>query len=267
MKKILVPTDFSENALNALEYALAIASVTGSHVTVLHTYTVPRPTGSMASLADILKEDAEKEMSQFLGQLPDGVDVDGKILRGDAVDTISSYAEQSGYDLVVMGTQGASGLKEVFIGSVTGGVMKKTLVAVLAIPAGYRFDGIKKIIFSVDNSKLSEAAVVSPLKALAAYCSSEIMVFHREDESDNNAGLVQTIGWIEDVPHSVTVSFDTDDVNESINAFAKENNADMLCLVRRHQGVLSFFERLFRGSVTESQVFHSDIPLLILHSA
>ena len=66
MKNILVPTDFSENALNALLYAKELACSFDTKLTLLHTFNVPRRTDMLVSLEDIMRRDAESGMAAFL---------------------------------------------------------------------------------------------------------------------------------------------------------------------------------------------------------
>ena len=68
MKNILVPTDFSDNAANALSFAVAIANRFGSHITLFYAYQVYRPTGALVSVERYIREDADNDMEELLAK-------------------------------------------------------------------------------------------------------------------------------------------------------------------------------------------------------
>ena len=269
MKKILVPTDFSENAMNALLYARELACKFDSHLTLLHTFQVMQRSDMLVSIDDILYKEAEKDMAAFLEKAPSKTPIEVKIVKGDAVSTISTLAREGKFDLVVMGTQGASGLKEVFLGSTTGGVMRHThRVPILAIPENYIPRPIKNIAFAIANMSLAGEEVVGPLKELARRFDAKVHIFHsiKGAEQADQTGLMETVNWLERLPHTFHLEEEKGNLHETIKAFVKSVDADMLCLVRRKHGAIGFFERLFKMSATLQEAFHCELPLLVLHS-
>jgi nucleotide-binding universal stress UspA family protein len=140
MKKILVPVDFSDASLNALSYAIQLFKGQPLEVTILHTYNLMGSsafTMKMNSIKRVMKEDAEKAMNGLLKKMeieePD-VTFNSKIINNNATSTITLMGDSGIYDCIVMGTKGASGLKEVFIGSVAGWVISKTKAPVIIVP-------------------------------------------------------------------------------------------------------------------------------------
>lgn len=266
MKKILFPTDFSERAEEALAYALGLAEAFKSDLTLLHVYRVYSTSGMFVSVESYMKEDAAERMLEHLsqagGKLLNGVRVDSKILRGEVVKMVQEVGEKGHYDLIVMGTKGASGLQEIFTGSTTNGVMKRTCCPVLAIPAGQVYKPPKNIVLAIDEHPISHAGVVMPLLDIARRFKSEIQVFHK-DTGQPDAGIDPSIEiFLDTVDHSYHYELDTDHLNKSINDFVAETKADMLCMIRRQR---NFVDRLFHVSSTTREVFDSPVPLLILH--
>jgi len=154
MKKILFPTDFSDNAANALNYALKIINrFETAYLTILHVYDVPNNVSPLVLVDGHLKNSAESEMNRVVNRiqplLAEGIVLQTEIKRGATVSTIVDLADD--YDLAMMGTQGASGLKELFLGSVANGVIKNTKTPVLVIPKAYGFKPIKNIALSLDK--------------------------------------------------------------------------------------------------------------------
>ncbi|MCB0587664.1 MAG: universal stress protein [Phaeodactylibacter sp.] len=268
MKKILVPTDFSENAMNALLFARELACTLDCKLTLLHTFQAPQRSDMLISLDDVLRQDAEEEMATFLERAALKEPPEVKILKGDSVRTIADFAGEGNFNLIVMGTKGASGLKEVFLGSITGGVMRHTPIPILAIPEDYTPRPIRNIAFAIANMELSGEEVVAPLKELTRRFDAKVHIFHsvKDKEEADQSELLKTAGWLEGLPHTFSIEEERGSLHESIKAFVKSADADMLCLVRRKHGLIGFFERLFKTSVTLGEVFHCELPLLVLHS-
>jgi len=266
MKKILLPIDFSDNAYRATDYALQLANAFGSTITLVHLYKVYSTTGMFISVESYMKEEAGKEMLGLLNQLEPKLKapakVESKIVRGEAVPVIANMADTGGYDLVVMGTQGATGLREVFIGSTTNAVMRKTRTPVLAIPQGYTFRPIRNIVLAMDERSISDATVVRVLLQLARQFGAAVRVYHQE-KGPNDPGLDPSVDiFLENIVHTYHYELDINDINKSINDFVAKSQADLLCMIKRHRG---FLRNLFHVSVTKQEAFHSEAPLLVLH--
>ena len=264
MNKILVPVDFSETSKNALVYAISLFGKLSIEITVLHTYEAKIKTGSLRSIDKILQEDAKNEMTNFMEEFaekePDIV-LHSKIVGGDSVSTIVSLGKSGKYDYIVMGTNGASGLKEVFIGSVAGGVISQTTAPVLVVPGSYKHRPLKEIVFAVSGFPFSSESVVEPLRKIAKLCSCKTKVLHLTEEKPS--GLEEVLSTIEDLKPIVSYSFGTGKINQRINDYMIKSKAELLCLVRRKKG---FFSRIFDESVTLKQTFSSQVPILILHN-
>ena len=267
MKKILVPTDFSDHANKALAFAIEVANQFDGQITLLHTYKVYSSTGSFVSVGSYMEEDAAVQMlevvEKYEPKLKKGSKIQSKIIRSDStVQVIAKMADQSKYDLIIMGTQGASGLKEIFIGSVTNGVLRNTQTPVMAIPENYQYRPLKTIIFAVDEEGLSSGKVAFPLTKLAKAYRAKVRIYHL-DTGTNSDGIDPTIDhYLDGVDHSFHYELDGTHIVNSINQFVEEYEAELLCLVRRKRG---FLEDVFHVSITSREAFHSEVPLLILH--
>jgi nucleotide-binding universal stress UspA family protein len=266
MKNLLVPTDFSENAACALDYAVDIANRFSAHITVLHAYHLVSSETVMVSVESIMKDDAEAEMAaltdKLRSRLNSGAGVEGKVVRGDAISAIARNAAALNADLIIMGTQGASGLKEIFSGSTANGVITHATVPVLAIPAGYEFKTIDNIIFAVDEGGLSMPEQIKALVQIAKGFNAKIRVFHKDTgESDKgiDPGIEALLGGVD---HSLHYELNAEDIHKSLSEFAVDYQADLLCMIRRKR---SFMESIFHQSATKREVFQIKIPMLVLH--
>lgn len=145
INKILVPVDFSPGSKSALEHALFLGHRFGAAVHVLHAWDIPgyvRPDltvwdgDASSSLAEHARREAEQNMSEFLAdaELPEQpVQVTSEIVSGTAYAAILQAIEQGGYDLVVMGTHGRTGLSHLMMGSVAEKVVRRSPVPVMTV--------------------------------------------------------------------------------------------------------------------------------------
>jgi nucleotide-binding universal stress UspA family protein len=268
MKKILIPVDFSRNSQNAVEYAIQLFRASREEVqfTFLNAYKVYSSTGMFISVEKYMQEDAEEEMrllmSHLQKDLPDHIRLEAKCVRGDVIPTICHIADEQDYDLILMGTKGASGLKEVFLGSVASGVIKQAETPVLVVPGEERFQAPERILFAIDGRGLSGAHVTKALAQIARAHSAEVFILHIA-EPDEAPGKVDPVNdlFLDDISYTF-VQFPGEDVNAAINACVHTENAQMLCMVRRKR---SFLEKIFHTSTTAKEVFNSPVPFLVLH--
>jgi len=144
IRQILVPSDFSEPSRAALDYAAALARPLAASVDVLHVWEVPAfvpPTaffelsGGDASLVEIMRRNAESQLADFVADATKrGVQVRAAFAElGPPSPTIAEFARHRGYDLIVIGTHGRTGLAHALIGSVAERVVRHAPCPVLAV--------------------------------------------------------------------------------------------------------------------------------------
>ncbi len=144
--RILVPVDFSECSGAAFNYACDLARKLGAKITLLHVWDVPFlwpsvgdtmvtvPTEEPMTVAQLVKKRATEEITRFLGEnSPRGVEVTSRLEMGDPAHVVCDHAQKSGYDLVVMGTHGRTGLSRVLAGSVAENIVRHCVVPVLTV--------------------------------------------------------------------------------------------------------------------------------------
>lgn len=266
MKNILFPTDFSAPAAHAMAQAAAIANQFGSRITLLHAHKVYSTTGALMPVTNYLEEDAHRDLLaqlRILESLLTGeARADSMLANGDATTVIADVARQGNYDLVVMGTKGASGIKEMLLGSITAGVIKETNRPVLAIPEGYEPRVIDNIVLAMDEEGISSPKVTAPLVQISKAFGATIRVFH-QDTGAGDIGIDPTVDmYLEGASHSFYYELDEEDVITSISDFVQDVDAEMLCMIRRKR---NFLEDVFHSSATTHLVNHTEIPLLVLH--
>ena len=139
---ILCPIDFSQPSTRALDYAIALAGRERGRVTLVHVaHPLLVEAAAAAYDATFVKDDAERELRNLAsaavanarGSAPQ---TDIVVSVGDPASEILQCASDRGADCIVMGTQGLSGYKKMFFGSVTEHVLRRSPVPVLAVPPG-----------------------------------------------------------------------------------------------------------------------------------
>ena len=140
MKKILVPTDFSDHAEYALKVAAKIAKEHDGEIFLLHLLELPGQENDaivagaeVPEIAFFLKKAHERFDDVKSADYLDGLNVTDSILFSDAFEGIIKTAKKQDIDLIVMGSHGASGFKEMFIGSNTEKVVRTSSIPVLVI--------------------------------------------------------------------------------------------------------------------------------------
>jgi universal stress protein A len=143
-ERILVPTDYSASSKRALELAFTLSD--SAQITVVHVWDRPAyvsdelhvgyQDGSRRSLADLIRENAEKEMTEFLAPIsvPSGKRLDHHLISGDPVTAILEEASKPGYQVLVVGTHGRSGVTKLLLGSVTEKLIRLSPIPVLSVP-------------------------------------------------------------------------------------------------------------------------------------
>ena len=271
MQHILIPTDFSDNSLNAALYAMDLFVQNVHLYTVVNCYDLPAyGDSSMVDITEHLARASREGLDAFqlklLNVLPNKdlrVDYESEHGRLDRV--VQNYGRRANIpELVVMGTQGATGMKAVLMGTKTADVIKHSGLPVLAIPEEARYTGLKRIVLADDGGEV-DPKVLDILIQIVMHTNAELIVTRVVNEKtkvDDPAKANGIIDALHDVPHT-TVHLSGVDVMNELNEEVVRSNADLLALVHRERGV---FDRLFRRSIASKLVMHSRTPMLVLQS-
>lgn len=275
MRHILVPTDFSDNARNALEYALQLSAKLHCPVTIYHACQVP--TSSSYRPAPSVMEQEKKmvilETGNKLSKLCEEITAKGykcstKMTVSGIYEGIASIAGETGADLIVMGTTGASGLTKWLFGSTTADVIMNSTTPVLAVPEKAAYRKVEKIVFATDY-KDSDFIFIGKLINLASYLDSEIGLLHiqtEEGEFRSEALFTSFKERVRSTFSSEKISFhllEKENIVEAINRFSNEYGADIISMATSRKNL---FDRIFNKSLTREMTFITEIPLLAFTS-
>jgi nucleotide-binding universal stress UspA family protein len=272
MKKILVPTDYSDCANNAIDVAKEIANKSGAELYLLHLEEVVPEVAHVAHHA-AMEDNQHHIIGHARFQLQQLVDIAVKegckaksvFVPNEGKEAIEDYIKPYEIDFMVMGSHGARGIREAFIGSKTQKVIKNSTVPVLVIKKQVTNFSPKKILFA---STFREDATQS-LKQVADFAklwNADLnLVFlnllsHLIEPNEAKRIMSKQMEFDPGVPYTLNIN-DTNDEEWGISKFARLLNADVIAVVYdKHTG----FNRLFSSSVAEKLINHEEIPVLVM---
>lgn len=277
-KRILLPTDFSKNALNAIRYALDLYKDQTCDFYLLNTFTVngysidnmmvPEP-GQQAYEA--AKLESEQKFDTLMDVLQLHNDNPKHIYHtistfNSLLHAIKTTIAKYDIDMVIMGTKGASGVDSVVFGTNTVDAMEKvTECPVMAIPENLQFKVPKEIVFPTDYKTNFKRRELNYLLEIALYHNAAIRVLHIEKEfklsrdQKNNKALLESI--LKGTDHSYHTLKDLK-VQSGISAFIESRESDMIAFVNRKH---NFFGSMLSKPLVKEMGYHSKIPVLTLH--
>ena len=264
--KILFPTDFSENAELAAQFALDIAKRTNGHILAFHAYDVPYSERSMTtSLLHEMKEIAHNHMKEFEQTVlkPSGLKYETQVSLGNPIRLCKELTEKNNIELVVLGTKGASGIEELLIGSNAASVIQNIDVPVLVIPPESKVKALSTIVLATDMDLRKKERPLMRLKQFANIYGSSIDVLHFQDDDGVKQGSREFLeSQLSNVEHSYSVLSHREHLDKDILDHCQKKNADVVTAITKRYG---FFEGLFHKSLTSKLAYHTNIPMLALH--
>lgn len=278
MLRILIPTDFSENAWNAIAYGLELFRKERCTVYLLHVNPLPPYSGAGTSIkgsTDMLREtmlqESEKNLKELLKRINETLSNDRHTfitisLYDFFVDSIKREVQDKQIDLIIMGTKGASGLKKVSLGSNTGDVITKVKCPLLAVPEEAEYKIPKEIAFPTDYFINYDVKVLDTLIGVVNRNEANLRVLHITKRGEELAReQIQNKEFLHDYLRGVTHSFHSitgSRLETAVQCFVESRDIDMIAMVAKN---LNFFQRiLFRPAVEEIS-YHTEVPFLVLH--
>ncbi|MFN3875590.1 MAG: universal stress protein [Flavobacteriales bacterium] len=272
MARILIPTDFSEGALQAAVFAVRLFGPEGNRIVLLNTYTMPAGTAStMWNMDELLARESLAGVQAFAEALRKELGGMAAVLdavseHGDLPNVVDRYLEDQERPIcVVMGTQGASGLQEALFGSNTANVIKLGSFPVLAVPGSAVYRSPKRIVLADDGGSVSKASLALLLD-IARWSQSEVRVVRVvndrviADATGDDNPYDEILGAI---PHTMQ-HISGESVEVALNDLAEQVDADLLCLLHRKRGI---FQGLFHRSTAAKLAMHTHLPLLVLQQS
>ncbi|HTN07449.1 universal stress protein [Agriterribacter sp.] len=278
MKKILVPTDFSSCAANALNFAVQTAKFYPIEINLLHV--VDRTDSLYGERVDIAQEkhstileEVQKRLDQVKTSIAETESVEIRtFLREGAVDeNILELSKEKNIELIVMGTFGINGLKDSIWGSKTAGLTGKAKIPVLVIPYEYNWKVPAKILLATSFFEEDRHVLEHIIGLRNAFKATlHAVIFTDEDTAD--AALFLEHGMnMADYERKLKKQLNTESIitshlfghkfEDALQDYIKNNDIDILAMITYQR---SLWDRVFRPSVTRRMSYHTTIPLLVI---
>jgi nucleotide-binding universal stress UspA family protein len=279
MKTILVPTDFSKNAENALRYAINLGERMQAKIILLHCFHVELTNNYVT--VDMFSTDIEKKLeegknkaNEKLKAFYDAISHDFKYpleyisSQNLLVDAILTITEEENVDLIIMGTQGANGIlsRQIF-GTNSSNVVERAKCPVITIPENATPGDIKTITYSTQYLD-SDITCLQTLVDIAKLFGATIQVIHVSLYDDDDAKKhmqefrlkVQQNVLYEDISYKLLIG---SNVEQRIEGYIKEEEkVDLLVMSAHHRNLM---DKLFGRSITKVLLFYLKVPLMIFH--
>lgn len=280
MKQIVVPTDFSPCANAAIDFAVQSAKLIPAEITLLHSFEVSDNTytdymGVNKEFNRSMLSDAHEKLTAIKKRIEnaEGPVVHTVVSTDPLKEAIKHTAKEKNADLVVMGTLGASGIKEKFWGSRTSALIGNTHVPVMVVPHAYEWQKPKKILLATNHFE-KEPVILNYLFELAGLYMARVQVgvFTNEHADyaatflEHNRELPHYEEYLKRYYNEETLTsahLYGNHFQETVQQFIKENSIDMLAMVAYPH---HFWDSLFHPSHTKRMSYHTNIPLLVIPS-
>ncbi len=274
MKTIIVPTDFSPIATNAMHYALDMAKSVNASILLLHVYQVPVSfTDTPIVLVSIedLRKGAEEQIAHLKTEVEHLTSGSLKVYTetrlGTVADELENLCNKINPFAVVMGTKGASGVERILFGSNTLTAIRHLTWPVICVPPGKTFgNGIKKIGFACDFKDVVKTTPTHFIVDFVKEFKAELDVLnvdyhnkHFKPETPEQSLLLHTM--LEEAKPSYHF-IEHADIEDGINEFAEKNNLDLIITIPKKHRLL---EGVFKPSSTKQLVYQSHVPVMCVH--
>ena len=275
MRKIIVPTDFSENAAGAFRFAQALAQQFDAEVQLLHVYhpsfDVANPyLGLPYAEFETLKRaqlETFKNDYAYNPQEDNGVATQvrlkAEVVVGFASEEIVQRSKEA--DLIIMGTTGQGGLMETVFGKVSTYVAQNAQCPVMLIPPGSKYRGFQNILYA-SNYQAADEVLLKQVIDLTGSLPAHIHFVHVKQHPNSDYRIAKESFEkvkVDDRPHGFRmVQISCEDIAEGINQYAHDTGSDLIVMGTIHRNTL---EKLFHRSATRRMLIKTDVPLLILH--
>jgi nucleotide-binding universal stress UspA family protein len=274
MKTILVPIDFSDYSEYALEVAAKIAKRHDSSIVALHMMGLSQAVLTKDDSQEVFEamyymKLADKRFQDFLDRdYLEGIEVQTTVQNYKLFHEIDSVAQEFNADLIVMGSHGSSGLREVFVGSNTEKVVRNSEIPVLVIKNRMGDEPMNKVVFANDFDKNN---VTSFLKARNLFnaLDVEMQMVYINTPGDGFRSTQEMEEKVVDffIEANVNGEYSVNDVKyysaysieEGIFTYSNKVNADLIAIPTHGRKGLAHF---FSGSISEDLVNHSDLPVI-----
>lgn len=276
MKKILIPTDFSETSMNAITYAMRLLKHEKSEFTIMNAFadevyenTIEMDREDFEEFKNAYQKNVDralqKEIAEMLEASPNPKHTYNYISRfGSLVDETNKIVEKENIDLIVMGTKGKTNDRNITFGSNTIQVIKYVECPILTVPDNYHEDVPKKILFPSNYMIPFKHHELKLVSTLAMHLNASIDFLYVSDFKNLSHRQLDNKLFLDSCFINNTTAFlqtSGNNTTESINKTIAKHEIDMLVMVNQRH---SYLENILYNSTIEDIGLQIKIPFLVL---
>lgn len=269
MNTLIIPTDFSPTAENAMYYAAELALVTEADILLAHVYQIPVSMNDMPVIlisAEELKKSADDNLDRCRQELSNaypGLTIKIESRLGDVHEELDNLCKRIKPLAIVMGSHGISGFERLIFGSTTVSVIRHSRFPVIAVPSNFKQFSLRKIAMAADLQD-AEKTPFEKIIEMAQHFNASFHIVHVVNKEEKDSDLQRDILLNQLQPlHPVYQTIHSDNVTEGLLNYLKDVQADLL-LVLPHEH--NFIERLFSKLHAVDIVSHAPIPVMTIRS-
>ncbi len=267
ISNVLIPTDFSENSWNAIQYAISFLKDRKCTFYLLH---VNENNGS-PSTERVLLTESRNQLQALIHKIESGFHNKNHNFftlsaTGAIVDAIRNEVESKHIDLIVMGTKGASGIKKIAVGSNSTDVIIKVKCNTLVVPEDARFTGVNNLALPTDYNIFYGARILETISDIMEMFDAQIHIIHLAkknelivDDQMQNKELLQDY-FMED--NHRFMSLTNKNLDKAIQECVEKHDIRLIAMVAKN---IHFFQQIFFSSNTSDTRYQKEIPFLVLH--
>lgn len=277
-KRILIPTDFSANAFNAIKYAMELYKEQDCEFFIFHSYYLsgyskdnlltPEPTDKEI---ERVRVKSDRNMTKLKNQMSSFEQNPKHSFRyldefGPFYDLMEETVKKENIQFVIMGTQGQSDKKTVILGSNAVNVMERIRSCpVMAIPATVTYNAPNEIVFPTSYLTDYQETELDILVEISQLTNAPIRILHVQKDKTlsksqlKNKDLLASI--LAPVPHTYHTLYDLD-IKDGVRSFVQSRESDMIAFINRKH---NFFGSIFSNPMVKELGKYSNVPLLAVH--
>lgn len=261
MKTIVVATDFSASAENAMLYAGQLASAIDASILLLHVYQVPVGMNDMPVImisTDELKTNAAAGLArakELLEKNFNSVEVKTESRLGDVVEELKEVCKEIDPLLIIVGKHGASAVKQILFGSTSMSVIRHTTHPVIVVPDSAHNRQIQNAALAIDASV--ENLCIQKIKTLVSELKIKLHIIHVKQEK---SASLQVSKLVSELNSHYTTIYSYEFV-DGIKSYITENNIDLLIILPHKHNLV---ERLFFRTHTKELLKKISTPVMCI---
>ena len=275
MKNILFALDYSDNSTYALQYGIDLNKFLNANLILYHSYFVAIPATDIpvALPSDFMAleyaGDSLNKLKDKYQRLYPSMSFSTELSDGFVEAEITDIQKKVQADLLIIGSHGKTGVRDIFIGNTAQKIIRKALSPTIVVPTNYKFRLLNKIVFAANYGE-DDFKNVFDLINFAKPFKSEITLLHIDNGRTNRAfDYSQLSGFMNQLKEeskydNISIKLLEDpDVFEGLNSYLKEINADMFSISMRNR---TLFSRIFEPSLSNKMIRHMVIPTMVFHT-